>query len=97
MIKIQKKWKIIKLRKMMYKATIRNIWNKNIAQYYFSIKRDKVFENNALPPEKPEISPTTSPVNLMQGAQGYHPLNTHYLLKKFCYLDVEDMIFYLQL
>lgn len=71
MIKIQKKWKNIKLRKMMYKATIRNYWNKNIPQFFFMIKREKLLEKN-LPIQNQKldmdlsVSSPTSSANLVQ-------------------------------
>lgn len=40
-IKIQKKWKLLKTRKLMYKATIRNIWNKNAMNFYLILKKEK--------------------------------------------------------
>lgn len=71
MIKIQKKWKNLKLRKMMYKATIRNYWNKNIPQFFFMIKKEKLLEKNLLT-QNPKIdmdlsvsSPSNS-ANLVQ-------------------------------
>jgi len=55
---------------MMYKATIRNIWNKNIAQYFFMIKREKMLEKNLINHpinlEIPDLSPTMSPLNNIQ-------------------------------
>ena len=39
--KIQKKWKLLKTRKMIYKATIRNIWNKNTMNFYYVLKKEK--------------------------------------------------------
>ena len=40
-IKIQKKWKLLKTRKLMYKATVRNIWNKNAMNFYIILKKEK--------------------------------------------------------
>lgn len=51
---------------MMYKAFIRNMWNKYQAQMFFMIKREKQLEkqaeyqklhNNDSPPLSPENSP----------------------------------------
>jgi len=39
--KIQKKWKLLKTRKLIYKATIRNIWNKNISNFMYILKKEK--------------------------------------------------------
>lgn len=39
--KIQKKWKLLKTRKLIYKATIRNIWNKNLQNLMYIIKKEK--------------------------------------------------------
>ena len=39
--KIQRKWKLLKTRKLIYKATIRNIWNKNVVTLYFLLKKEK--------------------------------------------------------
>ena len=44
MVKIQKQWKSLKIRKLMYKATIRNFWNKNVTQYFFLIAKEKMQE-----------------------------------------------------
>lgn len=69
MTKIQKKWKNLKLRKMMYKATIRNYWNKNIPQFFFMIKREKLLEktiqNQKIDMDLSVSSPTSS-ANLVQ-------------------------------
>lgn len=61
-IKIQKKWKNLKLRKMMYKATIRNLWNKNMTQFFFLIKKERMNEKQTAQNNEP--SPVLSPVNL---------------------------------
>ena len=47
-VKIQKKWKSLKIRKMMFKATIRNIWNKNMTQFFFLIKKEKMMEKQGM-------------------------------------------------
>jgi len=47
--KIQKKWKLLKTRKLIYKATIRNIWNKNISNFMYILKKEKqstIIENS---------------------------------------------------
>ena len=47
--KIQKKWKLLKTRKFIYKATIRNIWNKNISNFMYILKKEKqstIIENS---------------------------------------------------
>jgi len=39
--RIQRKWKLLKTRKLIYKATIRNIWNKNVVTFYYLLKKEK--------------------------------------------------------
>lgn len=43
--KIQKKWKLLKTRKLMYKATIRNLWNKNSSNFFIILKQEKQGKN----------------------------------------------------
>lgn len=47
----------------MYKATIRNLWNKNMTQFFFLIKRERMLEKNGSEKSQGK-SPIMSPSNL---------------------------------
>lgn len=56
----------------MYKATIRNNWNKNLAQYFFMVKKDLMIEKGIQNATRVEMSEsTTSPVGSPMNIQGF--------------------------